>query len=268
MSAGLKLRYLGWSSFVIEWANGNLLFDPLYRRMYGAGWASLNDFRDSKVICVTHGHHDHYIDVPTILRHTDAVVVASKDICDHLNFKYKVKKERLLPVEPFQEVSISDFTITAFEWDHRKVSISRLVRGGVLKARFFSSFQSAWHNLFKVPFNAPYFGFYVEGPDNMRLMNYCEGFSNLMKIERVRELGRSFKTDVLLAGMQLNFEKQLSEGVAALSPKKVVLFHPHEAMFEKIGLKSSPPQVFVQGVRHALPGAEVIVPKPQSSIAI
>ena len=68
--------------------------------------------------------------------------------------------------------------------------------------------------------------------------------------------------------MQLDFEKQLSEGVAALSPKKVVLFHPHEAMFEKIGLKSSPPQVFVEGVRRALPEAEVIVAKPQSSFAI
>lgn len=268
MGAGLNLRYLGWSCFVIESADGNLLFDPLYRTMYGASWASLDDFRDSKVICVTHGHHDHYIDVPTILGHTDAVVVASKDICDHLNFKYKVKKERLLPIRPFEEVTVSDFKITAFEWDHRKVSISRLFRGGLFRGQFFSSFQSAWHNLFKVPFNAPYFGFYVEGPDNMRLMNYCEGFSNLMKIERLREIARRFKADTLLAGMQLDFEKQLSEGVAALSPKKVVLFHPHEALFENIGLTSSPPQVFVEGVRRALPEAEVIVAKPQSSFTI
>jgi len=268
MGARLNLRYLGWSCFVVESANGNLLFDPLYRKMYGAKWASLNDFRDSKVICVTHGHHDHYIDVPTILKHTDAVVVASKDICGHLNSKYEVRKERLLPIEPFQEVSVSDFKITAFEWDHRKVSISRLFRRGLFKTQFFSSFQSAWHNLFKVPFNAPYFGFYVEGPDNMRLMNYCEGFSDLMKIERVRELAQRFKTDILFAGMQLDFEKQLSEGVAALSPKKVVLFHPHEAMFEKIGLKSSPPEIFVEGVRRALPEAEVIVAKPRSSFTI
>ncbi len=268
MSASPRLRYFGWSSFAIESANGSLLFDPLYRTMYGARWSSLNDFRDAKVICVTHGHHDHYIDVPTIVKHTDAVVVASNDICEHLNSRYKVRKERLLPIEPFQEASISDFKITAFEWGHRKVSILRLFRGGILRAEFFSSFQSAWHNLFKVPFYAPYFGFYVQAPDNIRLMNYCEGFSNLMKIEEVRELGQRFKTDVLLAGMQLNFEEQLSEGVAALSPKKVVLFHPHEAMFEKIGLRSSSPQIFVEGVKRALPEAEVIVAKPRSSFAL
>jgi hypothetical protein len=268
MSAGLKLRYLGWSSFVIESANGNLSFDPLYRSMYGARWASLDDFRDSRVICVTHGHHDHYIDIPTLLGHTDAVVVASNEICDHLNFRYKVNRERLLPIEPFQEVGVSDFKITAFEWDHRKVSISRLFRGGLFRGQFFSSFQAAWHNLFKVPFHAPYFGFYVEGPENMRLMNYCEGFSNLMRIEAVRELAQRFRTDILLAGMQLDFERQLTEGVAAVSPNKVVLFHPHEVLFEKIGLRSSPPQVFVEGVRRALPEAEVIVARPQSSIAL
>jgi hypothetical protein len=89
-----------------------------------------------------------------------------------------------------------------------------------------------------------------------------------MKIEEVCELGQRFKTDVLLAGMQLNFEEQLSEGVAALSPRTVVLFHPHEAMFEKIGLRSSPPQIFVERVKRALPEAEVIVAKPRSSFAI
>jgi hypothetical protein len=50
--------------------------------------------------------------------------------------------------------------------------------------------------------------------------------------------------------------------------KRLELFHPHEAMFEKIGLKSSPPEIFVEGVRRALPEAEVIVAKPQSSFTI
>jgi hypothetical protein len=39
-------------------------------------------------------------------------------------------------------------------------------------------------------------------------------------------------------------------------------------MFEKIGLKSSPPEIFVEGVRRALPEAEVIVAKPRSSFTI
>jgi len=50
--------------------------------------------------------------------------------------------------------------------------------------------------------------------------------------------------------------------------KRLELFHPREVMFEKIGLRSSPPQVFVEGVRRASPEAEVIVAKPQSSFTI
>jgi len=263
MSVKSQLKYFGWSSFAIESANGTLIFDPLYRKMYGANWSNLNEFIDADIICLTHGHFDHYIDTPEILKQTDAVVVTSKDICNHLNTKYKVKKERLLPIKPFQEINVSNFKITAFEWGHREVSILRFLREGLLRAEFFSTFQFAWLNLLKVPFNAPCFGFYVELADNIKLMNYCEGFNDLMKIEKVRELSRRFKPDILLAGMQLNFEEQLSEGVAALSPKTVILFHPHEALFEKFGLKSSSPQMFAEKIKHKMPDVEVTIANPQ-----
>lgn len=268
MSDRAKLRYFGWSSFAIESANGNLLFDPFFRKLFGATWSSLDDFRDAKVICVTHGHAEHYVDVPAILKHTDAVVVSSYDITRHLNSKYKVKNERLMPMKPFQEVNVSGFKITAFEWGHREVSTLRAIKEGFLRAELYGILRFAWLNLLKAPHTSPYFGFYVEGPDNLRLMNYCEGLSNAMKIEEVRELGQRFKTDILIAGMQLNFEEQVSEGVAALSPKTVILFHPHEVLFERLGLKSSPPQTFVDNIRRTLPEAEVIIAKPQSTFKI
>ena len=82
-----KIHYHGWSSFTIETANGKLLFDPLYRKIFGAKWSSLNDFLDASVICLTHGHYDHYVDAPKILKKTDSVVVASSEICKHLSSK-------------------------------------------------------------------------------------------------------------------------------------------------------------------------------------
>ncbi|HEC62635.1 MAG TPA: MBL fold metallo-hydrolase [bacterium] len=286
MLSGSKLKYFGWSSFAIESPSGNLLFDPLCRPMYGARWSDIHDFSKAKVICVTHGHFDHYVDVPPVLKETEAVVVASQEICSHLNSRYKVKKERLFPIKPFQEVCISGYKITAFEWQHREFNFSKMIRADLaasfrfiyrhlfkasceqLRENLFSSFNFAWLNLLQAPFHAPYFGFYVEGPDNIRLMNYCEGFSAKMKIEETRELGRRFRPEIVLAGMQLDFEKELSEGVAALSPKTVVLFPPHEAIFEKVGLKSSPPQKFVEEVKRKSPEADIIVAKPQCSFDI
>ena len=260
-----KIHYHGWSSFAIETASGKLVFDPMYRKIFGAKWSSLEDFQDASVICLTHGHYDHYVDAPIILKKTDAVVVASTEICRHLSSKYGIKKEKLIPIKPFQEIQISDFVITVFEWGHREVSIPRFIKEGLLRAEFFPTLQFAWLNLFKVPFNVPYYGFYVKLPEQVGIMNYCEGFSDHMKIESVKELADRYKTDILLAGMQLNFEDHVSRGAAALSPKSVVLFHPHKVLFERLGLKSSPPEKFVEKLKQALPDTNVHIATPGSS---
>ena len=260
-----RIHYHGWSSFTIETANGKLLFDPLYRKIFGAKWSDFKDFQDAAVICLTHGHYDHYVDTPEILKKTDAVVVASAGICRHLSSHYGIQKEKLIPIAPFQEIRISDFAITAFEWGHREVSIPRFIKEGLLRAEFYPTLQFAWLNLFKVPFNVPYFGFYIQLPGQVGIMNYCEGFSDHMKIESVMELRDRYQTDILLAGMQLNFEEHLARGASALSPKSVVLFHPHQALFERLGLKSSPPEAFVEKLERALPEANVHIAVPGSS---
>jgi hypothetical protein len=268
MSERTRLKYYGWSSFGIESTSGNLLFDPLYRELFGNTWATLEDFKKTQVICVTHGHYDHYIDVHRILEKTEAVVVASSEVCRHLHLKYGVKKERLRPIRPFEEKEVSGYTITAFEWGHREVKISKFLKAGLLKLEVLPTLQFAWLNLFKVPFTAPFFGYSIEGPDKIRIMNYCEGFSDTMEIEKVRGLGQRFKPDVLIAGMQLNFEEQLSKGVAALSAKRVFLFSPHGVMFEKLGMKSSPAANFVSGIKRELPGAEVMIAEPKESYVL
>jgi len=263
-----KIHYHGWSSFAVETENGKLVFDPMYRKIFGAQWAGPEDFKDASVICLTHGHYDHYVDAPRILKETDAVVVASSGICSHLSSKYGIKKEKLVPVKPFQEITISDFVITPFEWGHREVSIPKFIKEGLIRAEFLPTLQFAWLNLFKVPFNVPYYGFHVKLPDQTGVMNYCEGFSDHMKIETVKALADRFKTDILLAGMQLNFEDHVSRGAAALSPKSVVLFHPHQVLFERLGLKSSPPEKFVEKLNEALPHAKVCTAEPQSSFEV
>jgi hypothetical protein len=263
MTNELEIKYFGWSCFAIESDNGNLLFDPFFRPMHGAKWARLEDFKNTKVICITHGHYEHYLDAPSIVNLTGATVVASEEVCNHLNLKYHVAKQKLSPTALFQEVKVSGFKITSFEWQHRNISFRKFFKGN-----FTTAFQFVWYSLFRSPFNAPKFGYYVEGPEGLKLMNYGEGFSNLMDIKQVRELGQKFKPNVLLAGMQLNFEAYLSDGVAALSPETVILFHPHEKLFEKFKLKSSSPQAFVESIKRKLPKAQIIIAEPMGSIRI
>jgi len=252
-----KIEYFGWSSFRVQSETGTLLFDPFFRPMHGAQWAKLKDFKESDVICITHGHYEHYLDTPALVNSTGSMVVSSREVCNHLASKYKVPKQKLLPIEPFQTIDVCEFRITAFEWVHRDISFWNFFKGDILTA-----FQFAWYSLFRSPFNAPKLGYYVEGPGGLRLMNYGEGFSNLMVTKHIFELAERFKPNIVLAGMQLNFEEPLAEGVAALAPDTVVLFHPHEKLFEKFKIKSSPPDIFVKNVKLKLPEAEVVIAKP------
>ena len=261
MIAEAKIKYFGWSSFMIESPGGNLLFDPFFRKMYGVKYSDPKDFAGTKVICITHGHFDHYIDSIRLLKAGDAVVVSSKKVCDHLHSTYGITRERLFPLQPYEQTLRGDFKITAFEWRHRVVNFMRIV-----KAHWVLGLHFAWISLVQAPFHAPYYGFLVEMPTGLRIMNYCEGFSNCMDVGEVRELGRRMKPDILLAGIQLDFEDYVAQGVEVLSPKTLVLFHPHEALFEKVGLKSKPPQVFIDKVRERTPRIQIILASIQSYV--
>jgi len=252
-----KIEYFGWSLFRVQSETGTLMFDPFFRPMHGAQWARLEDFKESDVICVTHGHYEHYLDTPPVVNATGSMVVSSREVCNHLASKYKVPKQKLLPIEPFQTIDVCGFKITAFEWEHRDISFWNFFKGDIITAS-----QFVWYSLFRSPFSAPKLGYYVEGPGGLRLMNYSEGFNNLMATKHILELAERFKPNILLAGMQLNFEEPLAEGVAALAPDTVVLFHPHEKLFEKFKITSSPPDIFLKNVKLKLPEAEVIIAKP------
>ena len=112
----------------------------------------------------------------------------------------------------------------------------------------------------------PITGFSWKYPTGTTILNYCEGFSNSMEEEEVRDLGRKMRPDILLAGIQLDFEEYVAKGVEALSPKTVVLFHPHEAFFERVGLKSKPLQAFVDKIRERTPQIKIILASVQSYV--
>jgi hypothetical protein len=263
MLKGVKIKYFGWSCFTVEAENKTLLFDPFFRPMHGAHWASLKDFQNVKLICVTHGHYEHYLDTAPIVKATGATVISSKMVCDHLKDRYKVESNKLICIEPFQQVEVLGFKITAFKWHHRYISFYKFFKGSVTTA-----LQFAYHGLIQAPFSAPAFGYQIQFPNGTRLMNYNEGFSNLVDINELEEFSSKFCPDILLAGMQLNFEDYLAKGVFALKPKTIILFHPHEKLFEKFKLQSSSPKIFIDRIKNYLPDVKIIVARPMDTLNI
>lgn len=253
-----RIKYYGWSCFEIAFDNKKLFFDPMSRKYCDVQWSKLEDFKDANIICVTHGHQEHYQDVPAVAKYSGATVISSPEACKHLKKFYKIHESQLLPIRPYENNEVEGFKIGAFLWRHRDVSVFK----AVFRPKIWNGIKWAWNGLLKCAFNAPFTGFFIETPDGLKILNYNEGFTYNMKLDEVKEVAEHYKPDILIAGAQMNFEKYVATGAKIFNPKVVVLFHPHEALFKQINVSSSTPEEFITAVQSELPDSTVFYVKP------
>ena len=264
-----KIRYFGWSALSLETPDGALFFDPFFRPYCDAEWFHLEDFEHAKYICVTHGHEEHFLDVPVIARATGATVVGAPSICSFLRSRRKIPESQLRVIDPktFGTLSLPGFRLAAFPWKHRDINLPKALSRALFRGNT-TQLSWAWSSATNAPFYSPYTGFHVELPDGLTIMNYNEGFNTKMTEAEIIDLGRRHRTDVLLAGMQLNFMADVVRGVAALKPKIVVLYPPHEKFHEMMGVVSEPWPTFAEAVRRHFPDIAVHIAEPGFELSI
>ncbi|NJO12594.1 MAG: hypothetical protein HC872_03060 [Gammaproteobacteria bacterium] len=68
MSESDFIKYYGWSAIELRAGGRSIFFDPFYRPYCGARWFGVEDFARADVVCVTHGHEEHFLDVPEVVR--------------------------------------------------------------------------------------------------------------------------------------------------------------------------------------------------------
>ena len=259
------IRYFGWSALSIETAGGSLFFDPFYRKYCGAQWFGLEDFAHARIVCATHGHEEHYLDIPAVVRRSGATVVAHKSVCDYLKWRSRIEPARLVPIGEFETRTLPGFTISAFKWKHRDINLYKALTKAVFHGNS-TQLSWAWSSATSAPFYSPYMGYHVELPGGVTVLNYNEGFNTKMTDREIAEIGHRYRTDVLLAGMQLDFVADVARGAAALNPKIVVLYAPHDHFHRMMGVTSRPWAEFKSAVEKSLPHARVIIAEPGAAI--
>ena len=209
-----RIRYFGWSALSIETSDGALFFDPFFRPYCGAEWFHLDDFRHATYICVTHGHEEHFLDVPVIARATGVPVIGSPSVCSFLKWRRRLPASQLRVIDPkrFGTLEVPGFRLSSFLWKHRDINLPRAVSRALFHGST-TQLSWAWSSATSAPFYAPYAGFHVELPDGLTVLNYNEGFNTKMSDAEIADIGRRHRTDVLLAGMQLNFIADVVRGV-------------------------------------------------------
>lgn len=79
----VTIESLGHAGFLLTDGQHTLAIDPFFTGNPAATRTA--DQFECKHIAVTHGHEDHYADVPAIAKRTGATVFANYEICNHLN---------------------------------------------------------------------------------------------------------------------------------------------------------------------------------------
>ena len=261
----LVVRYFGWSGLSVEWGGETLLFDPFWRRYCGAQWFGPEAFARARVVCLTHGHEEHFLDAPAIIRGTGATAVGSPSLCAYLRWVERVPRERLVALAAGASAEVGPFRISTFLWKHRDINLWKALSKAVFEGNA-TQLSWAFSSATRAPFYSPYTGFHVELPDGATVLNYNEGFNSTMTDAEIAALGHRFRTDVLLAGMQLDFVDDVARGAAALRPKVVLLYKPHEHFHAMMGATSRPWAEFIAAVRRAVPEAQVIEARPGLAI--
>ena len=177
--------------------------------------------------------------------------------------------DRLHAIDPykFQSTAVPGFKLTAFPWKHRDINLYKALTKAVFHGNA-TQLSGAWSSATNAPFYSPYTGFHVELPGGLTVLNYNEGFNTKMTGKEIGDLGRRFRTDVLLAGMQLNFIDDVVRGVAALQPKIVILYPPHEKFHAMMGVSSEPWPAFADAVRRRFPEIAVHVAEPGFALEV
>lgn len=259
------IKYFGWSGLSIETPDGALFFDPFFRHYCGAQWFRLADFQHARYICVTHGHEEHFLDVPVVAKQSGATVIGPRSVTDFLRWRSRLPREKLIAAGPLQTCEVPGFKITAFRWKHRDINLVKALSKAVFHGNA-TQLSWAWSSATNAPFYSPYTGYHVELPGGLTVLNYNEGFNTKMTDAEIQALGRRFRTDVLLAGMQLDFVADVARGAKALNPRIVILYPPHDKFHEMMGVTSRPWVEFAAAVKEALPAATVIIAEPGTAV--
>lgn len=255
------IKYFGWSSLAVTSPQGIVLFDPFYREYCGVQWFDANDLCPADFICVTHGHEEHFLDVPELAERTGATVLGPNAVIRFLRRRNGLKSEHLQALEAGQSARLQGFQVDAFSWQHRDVNLVKLMLKGVFTFKF-SLFGWALHSMTKAPFMAPYTGYRLTLADGTTVLNYNEGFNSKMTDAEIEALGQDAPTDVLLGGMQLDFMPQLARGVRALQPRLILLYPPHDKLHAAWGVPTAPWSSFVEAAQQAAPKATVVALQP------
>jgi L-ascorbate metabolism protein UlaG (beta-lactamase superfamily) len=216
-----ELTWLGRSCFELKTRRRQrVLFDP-YLGLYRARKASKYPAPD--MICVSHGHLDHFADVPDLIRgDSPALVVATPRLCRALGKLIPETQHRLFPLPWDDQFEVEGIPFFAFRSPPMQTSLYDMFEefGADQVEAFLQAFRQFADDILYLPLTS--FGIDADG---VRVLHFVTEAKNGAEEVNVADIGTRFKPDVLLVSVGPGEEERAAEQAAAISAPRVIPHH-------------------------------------------
>ncbi len=217
----MKLTWLGRSCFQLVTAKQTrILFDPYlehYRRQNQAAYP----FPD--MICVSHGHPDHFGDVPSLIQeNSPALVVAIPHLCRALRTLIPEAQHRLFPIAWDDHVEVQGVLFYAFRSPPMQTSLYELFQEFKVEEvmNFLLAFRQVADEILYLPLTS--FGVAV---DKVRLLHFVSEGQGEGEPVDVGDIGKQFAPDVALVSVEVGGEQRSAAYAAALGAPTIIPHH-------------------------------------------
>ena len=114
----MKLTWFGTASIALETENTRILFDPFIRRNRKLLPVTVADYTGYDAILITHGHFDHLMDVPKIMKADPDVPIYCTKTPRASLMRDGIPPQRIHCIERGDECTIGNFTIRVHAGHH------------------------------------------------------------------------------------------------------------------------------------------------------
>lgn len=215
------LRWLGRSCFELTVHDrARVLFDPFLDR-YKERF--LAPFSPPDVICVSHGHLDHFADVPELVRgDSSALVVAIPRLCRALGELFPETKPRLCPIAWGEHVELLGMRFSAFPSPSMQTSLFDMFQEfGVRNVLdFLRAFRQLADNILYLPLTS--FGLKV---NDLRTLHFVSEGETSGQAWTAADVIGAFSPQVALVSVEHGHEQRSAEYAAELGAPTIIPHH-------------------------------------------